>query len=216
MTQFRFNSKIQVGLDLPQFSVQQIKDEPMLFNCDLEHARKLGGPLTQAFLEALPNFWLWSKDFVIDSRVHMLMKGWFPCIPGFHHDDLPRERSDGQPNYTNPSYLSEHVMALIGDCAPTEFAVGESHFPDVPIGQKYYKIWHPLVVEKIKNRQLQSLSAPSNKLLYFDWQTWHQGVPAIKDGWRWFVRASRRTSRKPSNELRRQVQVYLNVPMEGW
>jgi hypothetical protein len=216
MSHHLFNSRIDIAGDLPEFSEQQIKNEPMLFNCDLKTASELGGPLTKAFLEALPNYWKWSDDMVIDSRVHMLKKGWFPCIPGFHHDDVPRERSDGQPNYIKPSYHSEHVLALIGDCCPTQFATGLSTFPEVPLGEKYYKVWHPLVVEKIKKGELQSVNAPSNKLVYFDWQTWHQGVPAIKDGWRWFIRASRNTDRKPTNELRRQVQVYLDMPMEGW
>ena len=107
-------------------------------------------------------------------------------------------------------------MALIGDCCPTQFAVGKSEFPDVPLGELFYKVWHPMVVEKIKKGELESVSAPSNRLIFFDWETWHQGIPAIKNGWRWFIRASINTGRKPTNELRQQVQVYLERPMEGW
>jgi len=53
-------------------------------------------------------------------------------------------------------------------------------------------------------------------LIYFNWQTWHQGIGAHKNGWRWFIRATINTGRKPTNELRRQVQTYLAAPMEGW
>ena len=215
---YRFNSQIkfEVGPYLEEFSVDDIKNEPMLFNCDLRHAVKLGGLITDNFLDIIPRDWFNAKDLIIDSRVHMLMPGWYPCIPGFHHDDVPREREDGQPNYINPSYRSEHIMAVIGDCSLTEFAIGESEFPEVPLGEKYYKVWHPMVVDKIKTKELGSLKVPERRLCYFDWQSWHQGTAATKDGWRWFVRASRNTKRIPTNELRRQVQVYLESPMEGW
>lgn len=205
-----------VGAELPAFTVEQIKNEPMLFNCDCATARKIGGPLTQAYLDVLPPEFINAKDFIVDSRVHMLMEGWWPAIPGFHHDDVPRTRADKQPNYNNPEYKAEHVMALIGDCCPTEFAIGTTKFPEVEIGGKYYKVWHPIVLEQIKRGELRSVEAPVNKLIFFDWQTWHQGTAAKKNGWRWFARGTKNTERKPTNELRRQVQVYLEIPMEGW
>jgi len=214
---YTFDSQIQYGTETQKtFSVEDVKNEPMLFNCDIETAARLGGTLTKEFLSILPDDWKNSNDFIVDSRVHMLMPGFFPCIPGFHHDDVPREREDGQPNYINPSYRAEHVLMLVGDCCPTEFAIGESKFPEVPTGGKYYKVWHPMVVDKIKSGELISVSAPSNRLVFFNDRTWHQGVRAKKGGWRWFIRASRNTKRKPTNELRRQVQVYLETPMEGW
>lgn len=212
----KFNSQIKIGETLPDFSLVEIKNEPMLFNCDYDSAWDLGGRLTKIFLSLLDGKFKSKKDLIIDSRVHMLMTGWWPCIPGFHHDDIPRERKDGQPNYKNPSYKAEHCMALVGDCCPTEFAIGESKFPDVKLGKKYYKVWHPLVVKKIKEGELKKVSAPINKLIYFNHETWHQGIPAVKDGWRWFVRATVNTGRKPTNEVRKQVQVYLDLPMEGW
>lgn len=130
-TTFTFDSRIARGPFLPDFAQEQVKNEPMLFSCDWRVAQDLGGPLTQAFLARLGESWE-NEGVIIDSRVHMLMPGWFPCIPGWHHDDVPRERSDGQPNYHNPSYRSEHVMALVGggssvpvetphECQPTSF-----------------------------------------------------------------------------------------------
>lgn len=136
---------------------------------------------------------------------------------GTNHDDVPRERSDGQPNYIKPSYEAQHCMMLVnGDICPTEFALGDSEFEDVPMGQVYYKVWHPQILQKIKDWELAAWKAPSNQLIYFDWQTWHQGTRAIADGWRFFIRASWNTGRKPLNEVRRQVQVYLEFLMEGW
>lgn len=217
---FNFNSSIRVEHNpinwMKDASQDEIKNEPMLFSCDLLAARKLGGPLTRSFLNKIPSNILVKEDFIVDSRVHMLMKDWYSCIPGYHHDDVERG-PNGQPNYNGEFPKSEHVMCLLnGDICPTEFALGQSEFNDIEEGQKYYKEWHKDVVQKLENSELQQFSAPSNKPIYFDWQTWHTGVKAKASGWRWFIRCSWNTSRKPVNELRRQVQVYLEHPMEGW
>jgi hypothetical protein len=206
------------------FTENEVKNEPMLWQCDVKTAWELGGPITKAFIAAMledssrymfPN--INYDNVIIDSRVHMLMKGWYSCIPGFHHDLVPRTRSDSQPNYTNPAYHAKHCMMLInGDICPTEFAIGKATFNDVPIGQKYYKEWHKEVVEKLKSGELRQMLAPSNSLIFFDWQTWHQGTAAVGNGWRFFIRASWNHNEKPKNELRRQCQVYLSPLEEGW
>jgi hypothetical protein len=216
----KINSQIQLGKQIVPYEESKLRYEPMLFSCDYETAYKLGGPPTREFLYTLPQDWH-NENTIIDSRVHMLMPGWYPCIPGFHHDDVPRERSDGQPEYFNPSYRSEHAMILYnGGICPTEFALGEAEFPDVPLGETYYKVWHPLVMEKLSKAGLPGgllkFSAPENQIIFFNDRTWHQGVKAVKSGWRLFIRASRNTNRKALNEERKQVQVYLENPMEGW
>jgi hypothetical protein len=200
------------------FTERQIKDEPMLFNCDGMAAYELGGPITRAVLDKLPPGW-YSTPIVVDTRVHMLMPGWFPCIPGWHHDDVPRTRSDKQPNYDTPEYQAEHILFLAnGEICPTQFALGSISVPEVPLGETIYKKWHPLVVDAVEYGDLEFREAPSNRLIGFNWQTWHQGAPAKKGGWRYFFRASRFTDRvnQCTNEIRRQVQVYLEFPMEGW
>jgi hypothetical protein len=216
---FEFNSQIkEVGtIDVSNVQESDIKNAVMLFSSNIDYAYNTSDVLTRKFIDALPEEWKNDPSVIIDSRVHMLMKGWFSCIPGFHHDDVPRSREDGQPNYITPEYNSEHILCLVnGEICPTEFAIGEAEFEDVPIGGKYYKTWHGVVEKYLKEGKLDRYSAPSNTLVYFDWQTWHQGVRAIKDGWRWFIRATRNTNRTHKNEIRRQVQVYLDAPLEGW
>ena len=212
---FVFNSQIQLGKKLKTYPVNIIKNEPMFFNCTWKYAYDNGGEPTKEFLLALPEN-LHNDKTIIDSRVHMLMARWWPCIPGFHHDDVPRDKGT-QPNYYNASYRSKHALVLFnGDVCPTEFAIGTSEFPDVDSGEVYYKVWHPMVEEKIKSGELKSVSAPSDQVVFFDDRSWHQGVQAVKDGWRLFIRASWDTGRVPTNEIRRQVQVYMKNPMEGW
>lgn len=217
---FEFESTCSEGARLEfSYSDHDIKNEPMLFNCDKKYAYDNGGPITQDFITTLAHNFNWrNEDWVIDSRVHMaVVKGCYLCIPGWHHDDVPRTRSDGQPDYRSPAYKAEHCCCLVNaSIAPTEFAVGNMTFSEVPLGNKYYKEWHPEVEKGIEHGLLKRRIIKDSILTYFDWETWHQGVPATEIGWRFFIRATKNTGRKPTNEIRRQVQIYLPNPVEGW
>jgi hypothetical protein len=217
----KFNSKIidrgsfSHGIN---FSKETISNEPMFYRASADFAYERGGPITKSFLDNMPSDWK-NTPVTIDSRVHMLMPGWYPCIPGMHHDDIPRTRIDGQPNYESQNYEAIHLMGLInGDVAPTEFAVGEIDLEIPEIGQLIYREWHPKVMEAIANGTLKSVSAESNRMIQFDNYAFHQGTKAVKSGWRWFIRVSRNTERAHDckNEIRKQVQVYMENPMEGW
>ena len=191
----------------------------MFFNATTAYCFEHACPITRAFLEAIrkdSSFKLFN-EMIIDTRVHMLMPGWFPCIPGYHHDDVPRTRADGQPDYDHAAYRPAHVMGLVhGDICPTEFALGTAEFQAIPGGDVIYKQWHGVVENYLSTGVLERRTAPSNRLIYFNDRTWHQGTRCILSGWRWFARASWDTHRVPTNEIRRQVQVYLEFPMEGW
>lgn len=214
---FEFNSTYRVRLMsvVKAYNDKLIKNEPMMYSANKEFAYDNGGPLTKQFIEKLSA--TWKDDFIIDSRVHMLMPGWYPCIPGWHHDDVPRSLENGQPNYYNPEYHAEHCMMLLGDCSLTSFASGKQQFQDV-VGENYYKVWNDEVDKMINEKKLRLLKSEIivNRLVFFDCHTWHRGNAATKDGWRFFIRASRNTNRPFHNEIRRQVQVYLNALTEGW
>lgn len=197
---------------------QYVKNEPMMFNATLEWAHENGGPITRKFIESLPVGW--EPDSIIDSRVHMLMPGWWPCIPGWHHDDVPRSVVTGQPNYVDPEYSSEHILGLVNaDTAPTEFLIGDISLELPTRGETIYRVWNDQIDEAIStNTGLQVVQAESQMLYQFDCNTFHRGTQCVKGGWRWFGRVSRNTDRmkSPSNEIRRQVQVYLEMPTMGW
>lgn len=229
------NSNFQFGprQELPAESQFAIKNEPMLFNCDFSHALEMGGRLTREFLGRLPV--AWQQDMtVIDSRVHMLMPGWYPCIPGWHHDDVIRNREDGQPNYLQTEYRSEHIMALWNaDICPTLFAPGDQRFVIPPIGKVIYEIWHDVMEKKVADNQILTYKAPDRTLIYFNDRTWHRGTAAIANGFRFFIRASRyyrlheghklgditqviTRGNERTNEIRRQSQVYMSAENAGW
>ena len=212
-----FNSNFRYLNDF-EGKVEDIKNEPMFFNCNFKFAIENGGPITKSFLNALPEV-IKKQPLVFDSRVHMLMPGWYPCIPGWHHDDVPRSNK-GQPNYKTPEYFAKHYMGLVnGDICPTKFIddplVEVSKVID---GDLVYKKWHKEIETQIKEGDLKPVIAKSNKIISFDADTFHAGDKAISNGWRWFGRISIQTDRvnNITNEIRKQVQVYLEFPMEGW
>lgn len=218
MKEYIFNSSIvERGSFEHNFPQEIIKNEIMFFNCDLDFAYSKGKSLTRNFIDSLPEDWK-NCNPVLDSRVHMLMPGWFPCIPGYHHDDVPRNTSTGQPNYVNPDYHSQHLMGLVnGEIYPTLFAIGQHFLPEID-SDIIYKKWHPIVEAQLQTGILVKKEIDSGIYIEFDWQSMHTGQRAVKGGWRWFVRLSRNTTRQINitNELRNQVQVYLEFPMEGW
>lgn len=226
---YDIDSRFQTGRLLPDFDQNTVKNEPMFFSATPSFAMANAGPITKAFLNAAlfddslatdcPT--RYDRNFCFDSRVHMLMPGWFPCIPGWHHDDVPRSRSDGQPNYENPEYRSKHILALVnGDICPTEFAVGRASYPRVPLGGTVYKDWHECVEQDIREGVMSRVAVPSNRLIHFNNESFHQGTRAVGKGFRWFGRisydAGYEKGRPHHNEIRRQVNVYLDMPMEGW
>lgn len=216
----------ELGTFADSVSNEVIKNEPMFFNCDLRYAQENGGPITKAFLGALPDDWK-KQPLVFDSRVHLLMPGWFPAIPGWHHDDVPRASipagqhfiTAGQPDYDNPRYKSEHILGLVNaDVCPTEFATGLCTMKAVKDGELIYRQWHEEIEYLLNNNLLDRHSCKDRTLYYFDWQAFHTGTKAVSVGWRWFGRVTKNSDRVAliTNEIRVNSQVYLEFPMEGW
>ena len=213
-----FNSKVKVVEHLDQFDSEMVKNEPMFFSADLDFAYDNGGPITKNFIQRLPKEFFGDKYAYLDSRVHMLMEGWYPCIPGWHHDDVPRNTPDGQPNYVNPPYRTKHVMALVNaDIAPTQFLIGNIQVPTPVSGSAIYKQWDDSIDSQLnKYNDYVVMNAESNKLYEFDCDTFHRGTAAVKNGWRWFGRVSIGRKRTVPSEIRRQVQVYMPTINAGW
>jgi hypothetical protein len=210
-----FKSDFERGPALLDWSQDFVKKEPMLFSASREYAMIQGGPITRNFLSYLPK----GVEPIIDSRVHMLMPGWYPCIPGWHLDDVPRTRLDGQPDHAHPAYKSWNVMAIVGDASVTEFIKGELSFPDIGLHEgAVYGQWNAEINRQLKsaNCTLAVKQVPTSTAVTFKYGAFHRGVPATKNGWRFFIRANYNTAREVKNEIRRQTQVYLPVPEAGW
>ena len=215
------DSDYRYGGGMQKFTQEQVKAEPMFFSASCKHAYEHGGPITKNFMHALGTLSPYFQEGIFDSRTHMLMPSWYPCIPGWHVDDVPRTRSDGQPDHINPAYKAQHCMAWVGDepNAPTEFLRGRFELFDVPIGstkKSIYGIWNTEIDMMVERSMYFPHRTQGNTLIYFDWQSFHRGTPANGNGWRWFGRVSINTNRKVMNELRTQVQVYMPCHTAGW
>ena len=195
------------------FSDRDIKNEVMLFNCDFDFALSVATPITKAALLDFKKRW-GSENLIIDTRVHMLMPGWFPCIPGWHHDDVPRG-ADGQPDYTVFNPVRHWILLLNAAVAPTEFLTTEVRLDRPAPGKTVYGEWHK-DIEAIEPLQKSTQLARSGDWYEFDAGTFHRGTAAVRSGWRYFMRISRNSTRVPTNEVRRQVQVYLPALTAGW
>jgi hypothetical protein len=194
------------GLYFPEKIIQ---DEPMLFSASREFAMRNGGIITQNFVT---NYLHDHEDWIIDTRVHMLMPGWYPCIPGWHHDDVPRP-NNGQPDYEKMEYKAIHRMCVVGNTAMPQFLNIQSHMPKVE-GDTIYKVWDEILEKRTKKEDKYTVRP--GDVIDFTWQDFHRGMPAEKNGWRFFIRASRNTKRPFKNKVRTQVQVYMPVINAGW
>lgn len=203
-------SQITRGLTFcTSFTEEQIQTELMFMDADPNFAYDKGGPITKAFIDAIVADNFVDEPFIFDSRTHRLEPGWYPAIPGWHHEDASRVNNiNRRPEYINPDYRSFHCMGLVnGDIAPTEFALGAVDF-EIPQGDYVYGIWGPLVDKAIENNELDLIRAPSNQLIWFNDRVWHRASMAVKSGWRWWGRMSYSTHRVVTNKIMDKYPTY--------
>lgn len=227
-TMFTFTPSVKVKPILSQLkaTAEQIESEPMLFHADWRFADKHGGPLTRRFLSGILTHLIGgSERYVsIDSRSHMLMPGWFPAIPGWHHDSVERSPLHGQPLYDSEGPLglhSEHYMMVIDATdqptgAMTEFIADKVSVPN-PYNQSslpVYGLWDNYINTFLPHAT--KFTVDSGLLYFFDNTQFHRAMPAVNNGWRWFIRAT--VSLKPAHDskIRRNANVYLPEPGRGW
>lgn len=186
----------------------EIENEPILYQASYEHAMQYGGPLTKEFLSKLPE----TKNCIVDTRVHMLMQSWYPAIPGFHLDHIPRTMPFAQPNLARINNQI-HYMTTVGDSSIPEFVVQPIELT-INYSDKDKTVYGQC------NQQLELLQpklfrVTPNNIWKFTSQDFHRCTMAEKSGWRYFARASYNTGVVPKNKVRRQCQVYLDLK-RGW
>ena len=232
MTALVLNSTLNcVGEFDNLYTDNEIKNEPMLFSCGIAHAMNFGGKITQQFLSSLvatDEYYCATMDadpntsVIVDSRVHMLMPGWYPCIPGWHHDDIDRGGLFNQPEYGKDVHGRDmqskyHFMGLVNaHIAPTEFIVGSTILTDPDNVPNVYEKWHQEIEWSKRRGHHQVEKAESGKIYEFNQFSMHRGTQAVSSGWRWFIRVTVGSNRRVTNEIRNQVQTYIPVENKGW
>ena len=167
----------------------------------------------------------------IDVRVHMLMPGWYPCIPGWHCDDFLR-KPDGDPDLDgiamDPAGKgSIHIATTIdfGTWSLPQFLNSkDSNIAALVIGmdttftrrrsQSLYSFYDNEINSRVQKCDIDT--PQSGEVYSFGPLDFHRGMPATGRGWRVFARATFSNHRKPKDEIRTQSQVYLTDVGAGW
>lgn len=222
-----FNKTVEFGqVDHALPLGEYVKDLPQLYRADLGFAlaqnktdlwRDILQVITSNLSEDLDRADKF-KYISIDSRSHMLMQGWYPCIPGWHCDDF--YRPNGQPDLLNVTTFAEqrHHMIVLGDCSLTEFMTSRMGYRSAPEDQNVYGFWNSYINKKSKTQKnsFESKTVKHGQLVSFGPTDFHRGMPATKSGWRMFIRLTESNHRQPKNEIRNQTQVYLPSVGNGW
>jgi hypothetical protein len=205
-----------------------VKVTPGLWNCDPDDAARYGGELTRAALGAmaLRND---RKYVVVDTKVHMLMPGFWPAIPGWHTDGAPRgpnfnPAAGGPPDIwrqEDPAARSPRFHLLVtGEGCLTQFAQDaiDLSIPVAPTPDLYRHVSH-LVNAAVEVGAVRTAHVELCTAWEWDWWALHQGVVAEHSEWRFLMRVTETDYLAPQRDLRQiirtQHQVY--VPAEfGW
>ncbi len=185
---------------------------PQLYRADMEFSRSFNNDAINIILRSLPEHPEY-KYVSIDSRSHMLMKGMYPCIPGWHCDDFYRVTKEHQPSID--SVLTEapaqHYIIVLGENSRTEFLAGDIDLPSPKeLIEKYGedKPYYLSYDEIIDEMAPPTVLLESKHLYSFGPLCFHKGQAATENGWRYFMRITFSNHREPKNEVRYQTQVY--------
>ena len=211
MNKFKFIPNVK-KLSLTKEIDNNIEEETMLFNSSVDFAYKNGGDLTRLVIDKLPKLDIKTGyNLIIDTKTTMLMPGMFPCIGGWHGDEVPRTKENPQPNLNLCDENVIHYICLI----PSVKSISNTEFlsESVEIEYNEQEVWKT-VNQNVLKLNPKKFSIQDGYIYSFDQKSLHRGVAANNKGWRFFFRASV-LKKEPLNKIRKQVQVYLD-PNQSW
>lgn len=194
MRTIRLDSRVTIVGRMPRFDEVTVREERSLGWSTLANASRLGGPITQSFIEHLPDVWRGS-DVAIQVKMTWLKRGWTAGPIGFHCDWLA---VDAEGRRTQPDQAwPQAVAAVVGDCAMTRFIVGEVELPAVPTQADQSRDWAPWIERQVAARQAEERLIEPSTLFRFGPSSVHGRSRAKADGWRVILRAIRRPGHTP-------------------
>ena len=220
-------NELQFGVPIEQPSQELIKNTLGLHNASLDDALKYGGELTRSAIGAM-NLTMKKKHIIVDTKIHMLIPGMCPAIPGWHTDGVPRGNSldptvKDKPNIHAQEEMDSPVFHLLvtGESCLTRF-IKERNFelrvPNEPSTLLYKTVSHQ-VNEKINNKELTTFEAPSCTPVMWNWWEIHTGIPAKHHEWRFLIRVTESDIQEPKRDLRDIIRIQQQgyMPTEfGW
>lgn len=232
MTAYWFNRNPVVIGPRAESDHALIEGTPNLRRASLSNAVLYGGPLLRGLLQSAPIVGD-HKHILVDTKVSMLMPGWWPAIPGWHTDGVPRvllggtgamklygPHGDGQPSLREQNaraldgYCPRYHTLHVGNDCPTVFIDGQLH---LPIEHDEDEQMYSEMTRRIDGcTTLRKLVAQEDVWHSWDWWNIHQASQATERGWRLLIRITE-SDQPPADSdfIRPQNQVY--VPREfGW
>lgn len=173
------------------FSVKQLKSEPMIVNGSFSFARKNGGQITQHFLDIIQTDPIvheliaqgMLEKIRINTRVHMLMRGQYP--------DLNIWRNTAP--FAEDIYSNDPSTHFLVTLSSKPHGVSAIEFSDPQIG-------------KLQDK----------KLIRFSNGAVNRSCSAHDFGWRLLILASIDDNIAIENKIIKQVSIYLDDVSLGW
>lgn len=224
----KFNRNVPIiGKTIEQPSQELVKNTLGLHNASLDDALKYGGELTRAAIAAM-DLQMTKKHIIVDTKVHMLLPGMCPAIPGWHTDGVPRGNSldptaKQAPNINSQEELDSPIFHLLvtGESCLTQFIKERSFDLNVPKkpDSSLYKMVTEQVSQKVENGELTAYEVPSCTAVMWDWWEIHTGIPAKSHEWRFLIRVTESDIQEPKTDIREVIRTQQQgyMPMNfGW
>ena len=223
-TPFKLGNIIEKPLDI------EIENTPTLRQASLDTALRFGGTLTRKAIGAM-NLTNSRKYIVVDTKIHFLMKGWCPSIPGWHTDGVPRGKElnpagSGLPDIGSQAIIKNrppiYHLLVCGSNSLTNFIEDrniELEVPDEPTDYLYAAITKD-VKEKLAYRKINTFTLPECQVITWDWWELHSAEWASERGWRYLIRVTETDDIVPRRKLeevfRYQNMIFVKSDEIGW
>lgn len=192
-----------------------------LFRASLAEAYELL-PELAALYDSIPKE-LNKEDYEIDIKIHMLMKGQWPCIPNWHCDNVPRDEN-GITSYVKAVEMAAtapKMLLWVSGTPCTQFLSRSVQIPNIPQSHAHVAQAIKLLVaaeDQHEDKPLLTCIEPQ-QWITFDALTPHRGMQAQQSEWRIFARLTHKSilpTRPKVSVIRRHCQVYLDSNEFTW
>ena len=178
-----------------------IEDDEPLFAATREFAMEFGGPITRAFLQALPEVWQ-REHLVIDSALMWLPVGAW-AGPLIFHRERYTESNEGAFNSANRETDVEHIFVILSP-ARLDVLIGDipAHLADSSLKLLWLDSKDEAVLRDaalltmLNHGELHQDTISSGEIIHCGSSTFIRHVPAVQAGFHLFIRATR-NSRQP-------------------
>lgn len=208
------------GKTMEQPPATELKNTFGLWNASLDDAVRYGGEITRLAIQTM-NLRHDRKHIIVDSKVHMLMKGMSPAIPGWHTDGAPRDaaknpqgsgvpdtfaqENDPRPNRYHLLVTGEHCLTSFLDVPGVEIPIPDKAAYDI------YHIMSSYVHDMVTVNPSFIKEVPTCTAVEFDWWDIHTGVISKGKEWRYLIRVCESDYYEPQKDLREVIRMQSQV-----